>query len=167
MMIEPTTTALFAKEPRWWPLVIRPKRNPLLAAGMASILAGPIFLVAASIAFTLKAFLAGSLSLTGVGDAALSAPILFALSLPFGFCVSILPDTAGSVLLGFLGMFLPSARSWIMWSLIGAVTALFVAKSLNFGGQAWDVVVPYSVTGAACASICRYFTSWTPRQSAC
>lgn len=115
----------------------------------ASTAAGPVF--AAALAATLLASMPTSFGsvLTGFG-------IVFALSIPVGFVLALLPNIAGTALLALSGTTWPPARAPLAWAANGAAFGWLIGAGV--GGSL--LAIPMAVTGTACALICRRCVAW-------
>ncbi len=123
---------------------------------LASLAAGPIFLVSTGLA---SAYL--QLPRPVSVDPAQVAPLilLFIPAIIIGFVLSFIPNLIGSSLLRFTGGAFPTARARPVWIGAGALAGTAIAWSIGaFAGPAYAFGLIF--TSAGCAAICRLSAYW-------
>jgi len=97
------------------------------------------------------------------GRGTLSSEVLaFALlTIPYGAIIAFLPNLVGTAIMTALGSWFPLARSPLAWIGAGGLGGALFAI-LNSGPTLTDgpFVAIMTLTGMACAAICRAFTRW-------
>jgi hypothetical protein len=124
--------------------------------GLASLAAGPIFLVSTALAW---AWL--QLPRPIVVDPAVAVPAImfFVPSIIVGFILSIIPNLIGSRLLLFTGGAIPAARARPVWVGAGALFGAAIAVETGAFSEP-PVAVGLILTSACCAAICRLSVFW-------
>lgn len=135
----------------------RPFRAPLF---MASLAAGPIFVVSTTLA-ALYLQLPRVVDVT-VGPAQIGWLILVpVLVIPFGFALAIVPNAVGVCLLLLAGFEFPAARTRIAWIGTGMLFGALIAWATT-GFDEPAIAFGLISTSAFCAAICRRSARWDP-----
>jgi hypothetical protein len=128
-----------------------------VAAFVASLAAGPLFLIFALGAFVCRESLRG----IPVDPSLLMLDLyMFVPSLPVGFVLSFVPNYAGTWLMIGLTKLSDMNRSPIAWMLVGGFIAGLIGGVLS--GQVDEFTFIFAATGASCAAICRRWIDWEP-----
>lgn len=126
------------------------------SVGLASLAAGPIFVVSTGLAATYLQ-LPRAMAL----DPHQIAPtiLVFIPAIVVGFILSIIPNLIGSRLLLFTGQAIPATRARPFWIGIGALLGAAIAGSTGaFAEPAYAFGL--ILTAACCAAICRLSAYW-------
>lgn len=126
------------------------------SVGLASLAAGPIFIVSTGLA---AAYL--QLPHAIIVDPHQIVPILlfFLPALIVGWLLSVIPNLIGSRLLHFTGGAIPATRARLVWTGAGALIGAAIAGSFGaFAEPAYAFGL--IVTSACCAAICRLSAYW-------
>ena len=119
---------------------------------LATALAGPIFATPLLIVMSWP-----DISVQGVIVSVLG---MIFLTMPIGAILSIIPNTVGAALLGWLGTHHPAARHPLAWLLtgvaLGALIGFAAVPDLRHPGA----MLVMAAVGAACALLCRRGTEW-------
>jgi len=129
---------------------------------MASLAAGPLFLLGAVISIPIQDPAAAipidiALDPASIGLIVLELPVAFVLLMMFGGVIAVLPNLIGNAALTWLGDRNPGTQLPAFWALVGATAFAAPVAALNW---TWDeapsgYLVPFVFTGACCALICR------------
>jgi hypothetical protein len=123
---------------------------------LASLAAGPIFLVSTGLAAVYL-----ELPRPVTVDPALFAPFIlfFIPAIIFGFILSIIPNLIGSRLLVFIGGAIPAARASPVWIGTGALFGTAIAAETGAFAQP-AFAVGLILSSACSAAICRLSAFW-------
>jgi hypothetical protein len=135
---------------------VRPGFSFSGSIGLASLAAGPIFLVS-----TVLAFAYSELPRPLIIDPAqiVAGIALFIPAVIVGFILSIVPNFMGSYLMHFTGKAFPATRAPLLWFGTGALCGAALAWSTGaFDDPAYAFAL--ILTSACCARICRLSAYW-------
>ena len=140
-----------------WPMVLR-SRIRLASVGMASVLAGPLFVVCAALPVVLAILLRG-LAL-GPIDAA-SFFLIVACVIVVGALIALPANLIGSATMIRIGDHALWARRPLAWALVGGAAASTPFALSGFMAQDnAGLVFAFAITGACSGRICRRHVSW-------
>jgi hypothetical protein len=128
------------------------------SAALASLAAGPIFVVSTALAML---YLELPRSIDVAVDPLQIAPalLMFLPAVVAGFILSIIPNMLGSRLLHFTGGAFPAARSYPVWFGTGAFFGTLIVWATS-GFAVPPFAFGIITTSACCAGICRHSVSW-------
>lgn len=128
------------------------------SVALASLAAGPIFLVSTALAVLYLRLPHPITADVGPRDIALIV-LSFIPAIFFGFLLSIIPNLIGSRLLLGAGGAIPATRARPIWIGAGALFgAAIAAETGTFAEPAYAFGLIF--TSASCAAICRLSASW-------